>query len=196
MFTAALQNVQGDLFFVDAFPDGPTRTKFNRDAIYKAAIGLNEKEIAERASKDVWFVTHLSNVVRTHISFINYIANNFCQLAPRISILRSDIRKIAVAGIAGAFTLTTAEDIAELLKLDSYIYPREVCTLPLLLLAIADVLCRPTRSKIIAHTAIRLFNTLSRLKCLRVDSPSTSTTATVSPKPQLLELSLSTSRRR
>jgi hypothetical protein len=64
----AIKNVYHSLFFIDAFPDAPTKIKFTRDALYKAATDLGYKEIATRVSIDIQYVDVLSSLV--YILFI------------------------------------------------------------------------------------------------------------------------------
>lgn len=70
---AAIKLVQGELMFVNAFPDGPTRIKFNRDCIYRAASDIPAIDIATRATKDTWFLSQLSNLV----SILNIVLIHF-----------------------------------------------------------------------------------------------------------------------
>lgn len=58
-----IKKVFGQLFFINAFPDGDLRIKFNRDAIYDAATELGYADIAHRISNDVAYVNRLSPLV-------------------------------------------------------------------------------------------------------------------------------------
>jgi hypothetical protein len=58
-----IKKVFGQLFFINAFPDGNLRIKFNRDAIYDAATELDYADIAHRISNDVAYVNRLSPLV-------------------------------------------------------------------------------------------------------------------------------------
>jgi hypothetical protein len=60
----SIKNIFGKLFFINAFPDSELKTKFNRDAIYAAAVELDYPDIANRVSKDVTYLNHLTPVVR------------------------------------------------------------------------------------------------------------------------------------
>jgi hypothetical protein len=58
-----IKKVFGQLFFTNAFPEGPLKIKFNRDAIYDAATELEYAKIAQRISTDVAYANRLSSIV-------------------------------------------------------------------------------------------------------------------------------------
>jgi hypothetical protein len=77
----AIQNVQISITFEDAFPDMNRRTKYNRDALYKAAKSLRQESIVTRIRKDSKYVAVLSSLVRHLIpALLSHIYANCLQL--------------------------------------------------------------------------------------------------------------------
>lgn len=59
----AIQNLFVSLLWVHAFPDAVLRSKFNREALYKAARDLKLDNIKHRIQSDIEYVDSLSAIV-------------------------------------------------------------------------------------------------------------------------------------
>lgn len=73
----SIKNVRYNIFFVDAFPDSRLKIKFSRDALHKAASDLGFRDVSNRLSRDLDYVTTLAELVGLLLIFHLSHANVF-----------------------------------------------------------------------------------------------------------------------